>query len=80
MVLYSRHQQGQSSPAGTEDRQMSAVSALIRKASIEALSEAARAAHDAGDFVKRDRLADRFHEAVFAGVGTRVGISSLSHD
>lgn len=52
---------------------------LVRQASLNALGDAIQAAHDAGDIATRNRLSDRWHAALAAGVGTSRGITSLSH-
>ncbi len=52
---------------------------LVRRASLDALAEAARAAHAAGDTWTRDALVERWHAALRAGVGWRPGIAALEH-
>jgi hypothetical protein len=55
------------------------VSQLVRQAALNALGDVIQAAHEAGDIATRNRLTDRWHAALSAGVGTSRGIASLSH-
>lgn len=52
---------------------------IVRQAALDGLGDAIQAAHEAGDIATRNRLTDRWHAALAAGVGTTRGIASLSH-